>query len=208
MFIAPPRILGPVNTLSTYVTIVGTFPGATVHLLYNSTPPGSPVGSVGYDLINEVTATTSTVEIPIQSGQLSAGQELSSSQKVGNDFSEFSRFTQIVGSAPARNSDLSSVIFLAGIYNCTDWVLVSGLTVGATVEILYQGLVIGSEIVVRPTMSVKISRSLQVGERLEAVQRLMTPQGNLQSSIVTSLPVERLPNLQQKKLVTPSTLNI
>lgn len=180
----PPKVLGPLNTLSTSITVVGVASDATVQLLVNGSPRGSPVAVSGL-----------SATIPV-SPALAAGAQVTATQSRGGQTSAPTPVPEIVAGVPAS---LPPVVILSGLHPCIDWVLVGGCVAGATVTIEHKGHRIGTAVAAGPQVSVPVSFAQLpgAGDILLAFQSV----GSHQGPTSASLPFE---TRESRQMAAPS----
>ena len=162
----------------------------------------------GNDLqpIATATAATTSHTFHIPANTLLRGRLLGARQVLDDEkCPSVPRPWQIIGSAPESGSGpLPPVVFSGGLYSCMDWVLLTGLVIGATVELRFLGQVVATATVTRPSMAIRLNNALSTHERVQAIQTFATPQGLMQSTPVQSLPPESLqPGIIGNQLQTP-----
>lgn len=181
----PPKVLGPLNTLSTSVTVVSVANGAAIQLLVNGAPRGNPVNAAGL-----------SVTIPVST--LAAGAQVTATQSRDGQTSAPTPLPEVVASVPA---DLPPVVILSGLHPCIDWVLVGGCVAGATVTLEHGGQPIGTAVAGGPTVSVPVTftQSAGAGDVLRAFQSV----GSNRGPVSTSLPFET----RESRHMAPPSVN-
>lgn len=181
----PPKVLGPINQLATSVAVVGAVDGATVQLLVNGAPAGTPVIASGI-----------SVSVGLGATVLTPGQQVSATQSRTGETSVPWPFPEIVSAAPSAATGLPAVVFLTGVHPCIDWLLLGGTVPGATVEIQRAGQTIGTAVAAGSNVSVPIQfpQPAAAGDTLEAFQAFTPPQGaTIKGPPVPSLPLQAAP---------------
>lgn len=141
----PPKIVGPINTLSTSVAVVGPVPGSSVQLFVDDIPVGGVVTAGGL-----------SVSIPL-TAPLAPGARVAATQSANGATSALTPIPEVVSKAPSAASEIPPLTILSGLDTCIDWVLVDGAIPGATVTVLFEGQPVGTGVAEGPKVSVPVS---------------------------------------------------
>src|SRR5215216_162938 len=177
----PPRIVGPLDNLSTLVTVLGAVDGAKVQLFINNAPMGIPAIASGL-----------STSVLLLGTRLTPGQFVTATQSQGPITSSPSP-PEPVGAAPM---DPPPVTFLSLPHPCVDWVILGGMIAGANATIEWRGSRIGTAVAQGPVVSVPVVFPSPASTRdlLEAFQSYSIPLGALvQGSKTQSLPLGPAP---------------
>ncbi|WP_329484278.1 hypothetical protein OG555_19210 [Kribbella sp. NBC_01484] len=186
MTLLPPKVVGPITELSTFVTVLGAIDGAVVQLLANNAPVGIPATAHGL-----------SVDVPLGGVPLAAGVSVTATQAASkfllNDVSPPSPVGEPVGGAP---TSLPPVVFLSILHPCADWAFVGGTVPGVTVELVWNGQMIGTALSTSTTVSVPIAfpPGASPGQTVMASQSATVAGRTVRGPAVESPPLEASPN--------------
>lgn len=174
------KILGPITPLSDSVHAEHVLPGAVASILVNG------------DAINRTqTASSNTVEIPLTGFSLQPQDVITVLWSLDGETSKPSP-PEIVLDYPKKS--LPSPVFLSSVHTVVDWIAISGLYPGATVEVFSSSntLIGGPQTADLGVLQVEIHGPVSAGDELKAVQTVQVPGvGPVASTDGKSLPAER-----------------
>ncbi|MFD1119159.1 hypothetical protein [Sphaerisporangium aureirubrum] len=164
---APPKIIGPVTVISPHVRVDNALAGTTVTLFAD----GGPVTSV--------TASPDGVTmIPTAGLGLTAGRQLVATQTMNGGPGEPSRPEPVL----AAPNPLGVVRCVSLVHGCMDWLVVTGVAMGATVVVRYAGTIVGEAVCDWPDwpqVSVLLNKGrtgpFAMGSTLEIRQQYVDP---------------------------------
>ena len=175
-----PKLIGPLSPLSTSVRIEHVLPGAVGEILVNG-------GSVG----QTATANGNDLDVLLAGVSLKARDVITAVWSIGGETSPPSLPEQVLDYPKA----LPAPIFISSIHTGTDWVAITGLYPGATVEIYDSNFNVigGPETAESSALHVSLPGVISSGDRLLAVQTVQVPgAGPILSPKGHSLQAERL----------------
>lgn len=187
-----PIIDGPLSALSTQIHLSCCIPGATVEIraLNRSTVVKETVGS------GEPWVSLLPGEVLVGGDQLVARQYLTDGS--GDESAETPDNRAFsVAPAPVGSVGLGPVDILGRLWECGEYVWVTGAFPGATVEVLWGGTTVpkGQGVAYGNAARFKLNQGFPANEDIQVVQRTPSGQGPVIERHVQPLPPEDKPNL-------------
>jgi hypothetical protein len=188
-----PKIVGPLSVLTLSIRTQGQVPGATVSI-YSNKP--------SKHLVAKGVATASDQRFNLVQGvALTAQDQLYAMQTLGNEASGEPSGDLLLGVQPIPQAaaDLGFVAFKSHLYECGQFLWVTGAIPGATVYVLQNGQTIGSAVSFEGNARMSLSAALQ--KDVEVVARQVIP--NLGAGPDTKKTPDKLPLALGKHLPPP-----
>lgn len=180
MSLCSPTIVGPVSELSVSLRVKGAVPGATLTIV--------SVGAIQRDIATG-TASGGDERIPLNTGIILRSDDvLLATQKLGNEGSTMPDKNSglSVQAAPKTANDIGPVGYLSHLFECGEYLWITGAVPGATVEVSFGGSVKGNIVALEEGARLSLTDGLPLGA---VTAKQVTPIGNGPDTVGHSDPV-------------------